>query len=269
MRKRAIEQTGLIPRSIIRTFDRFQKQLFPGVEMTVIQEFRISRYQVIVSVQALIVLICTPILVNIISKLFFITPCVQYFWNTSHTELFLNSGQQSHAMQELHAFEEKLYFDSLLTPQTIDSNILQEKFQSKTIEIAISYNQESIDALSNLFADFCSFLSMSLVFIFMKPQLIILKSFLAESLYSLSDTTKSFLLILTTDLLVGFHSPRGWEVFLEWVFYRFGLPENSDFVCLFVATFPVFLDTVFKYWIFRSLNKISPSTVATYHTMIE
>ena len=70
-----------------------------------------------------------------------------------------------------------------------------------------------------LFADFFSFCSLSLVFIFMKPQLIILKSFLAESLYSLSDTTKSFLLILGTDLLVGFHSPRGWEVFLEWFFH--------------------------------------------------
>ena len=103
----------------------------------------------------------------------------------------------------------------------------------------------------------------------MKPQLIILKSFLAESLYSLSDTIKSFLLILSTDLLVGFHSPRGWEVFLEWFFHHFGLSENTEFMSLFVATFPVFLDTVFKYWIFRSLNKISPSTVATYHNMIE
>ena len=103
----------------------------------------------------------------------------------------------------------------------------------------------------------------------MKPQIIILKSFLAESLYSLSDTTKSFLLILGTDLLVGFHSSRGWEIFLEWFLRHFGLPENTEFMSLFVATFPVFLDTVFKYWIFRSLNKISPSTVATYHNMIE
>ena len=54
MAKRAVEQTGLIPRSIIRTFERFKKQLFPGVEMLVIQEFRISRYQVIVSIQALL-----------------------------------------------------------------------------------------------------------------------------------------------------------------------------------------------------------------------
>jgi hypothetical protein len=101
----------------------------------------------------------------------------------------------------------------------------------------------------------------------LKPQIIILKSFLIESIYSLSDTTKSFLL-LGTDLLVGFHSPRGWELFLEFALNRW-VSHNENFIFLFVATFPVLLDTVFKYWIFRYLNKISPSTVATYHAMIE
>ena len=70
MKRRTIEQTGLIPRSIIRTFERFRKQLLPGAEMLVIQEFRISRYQVIVSVQCLLTLIFVPLLVNIFSKTF-------------------------------------------------------------------------------------------------------------------------------------------------------------------------------------------------------
>lgn len=293
MAKRAIEQTGLIPRSIIRTFERFKKQLFPGSEMLVIQEFRISRYQVIVSVQCLLTLIFVPLVVNILSKVFFITPLVDYIWNKYQNEIFLNIQQQNSALVELKSFEEKIYFEALLDensalrlfdpinlpnensvissnrPNEIKDSKIKEKLQIKTFEIASEYNNESIQAISNLFADFLSLCSLGLVFIFMKPQLIILKSFLAESLYSLSDTTKSFLLILSTDLLVGFHSPRGWEVFLEWFFHHFGLPENQEFMSLFVATFPVFLDTVFKYWIFRSLNKISPSTVATYHNMIE
>lgn len=270
MPKRAVEQTGLIPRSIIRTFERFQKQLFPGAEMLVIQEFRISRYQVIVSVQCLVILIFVPLLVNIISKFFLVTPIVEYIWNRPQNEIFLNTSQQNSALAELRSFEEKMYFESLLDRDGKKLNAqIQQDLQTKTFEIARLYNKESIEAISNLFADLLSFCSLSLVFLFMKPQLIILKSFLAESLYSLSDTTKSFLLILGTDLLVGFHSPRGWEVFLEWFFRHFGFPENTEFMSLFVATFPVFLDTVFKYWIFRSLNKISPSTVATYHNMIE
>ena len=270
MKNRAIEQTGLIPRSIIRTFERFRKQLLSGSEMLVIQEFRISRYQVIVSARCLLILIVAPIVFHTISKYCIIKPLIYYFWNQNNTEFFLNSYQQHRALIDFQAFEEKVYFESLLEKNfTQLSNDFLIKNRQEILEIATKYNLESIDALSNLFSDLVSFLSLRLLFVLLKTQIIILKAFLAESFYSLSDTIKSFLLILGTDLLVGFHSPRGWEVFLEWLFRHFGLPENIAFMSLFVATFPVFLDTVFKYWIFRSLNRISPSTVATYHRMIE
>jgi hypothetical protein len=68
---------------------------------------------------------------------------------------------------------------------------------------------------------------------------------------------------------VGFHSPHGWEVIMETVLDHFGLPANQSFINMFIATFPVMLDTVFKYWIFRYLNQISPSAVATYKNMNE
>ena len=522
MEKRAFEQTGLVPRSIIRTFDRFRRQLLKGAETSVIQEFRVSRYQVLVSVKCLVSLLIIPLVVNFLAKTFFLMPLTEYLWNTQQNEIFLNLYQENRAFSELHDFEEKLFFESLietqsvpaltLTPSEINNytktllessktlyngknneridvitkdtkklsdtsvrgvennlqinlvlqpapfltppfppchgtgdmglpqnqyilhfqrkcqkrcwqikdvkgaemsgekgqktklpfndlapcadtlhckrkfassflnitynkskicqgyvrkdeqercwqitsyipekadkkgnyvipwskqkqieltplknglkhfkfedkilhtssfsetdkqqnrifksvgdskqivfdgvkvneeqgmstfyleNSLPQKFQQKTIELAIYYNQQSIEAITNLFGDFITFITISFLFIWMEPQIIILKSFLTESLYSLSDTTKSFLLILLTDLLVGFHSPRGWEIFIELILRHFGLPENQDFIFLFVATFPVLLDTVFKYWIFRYLNQISPSTVATYHSMIE
>jgi hypothetical protein len=360
MTKQAIEQTGLIPRSIIRTFDRFRKQLLPGAEKLVIQEFRISRFQVLVSVKCLVSLTIIPLIINYLLKNFLLIPVTENFWNRQQNEIFLNSYQQDRAFDEIKKFEEKIYFEFLindldthfsldssrteedsqsranlnkkifLSPrQQLDSNLfyskqylkpnfkevtensltkknivkgseefqlafalakgqgegdrhtttknqliqsknfIQEEIQEKTIELAINYNQQSIIALTNLFGDFITFGIISFLVIWMKPQIIILKSFLTESIYSLSDTTKSFLLILGTDLLVGFHSPRGWEIFLELILRHFGFPENQDFIYLFVATFPVLLDTVFKYWIFRYLNQISPSTVATYHSMIE
>ena len=295
MAKQAIEQTGIIPRSIIRTFDRFRKQLLPGSEKLVIQEFRISRFQVLVSVKCLLSLTVIPLLTNYLLKNFLLIPVTENFWNRQQNEIFLNSYQQDRAFEEIRKFEEKIYFEVLTND--IDSNLLvipindyhldsnryeviekklvlqkkflQEEIQEKTIELAIHYNQESIIALTNLFGDFITFGVVSFLVIWMKPQIIILKSFLTESIYSLSDTTKSFLLILGTDLLVGFHSPRGWEICLELILRHLGFPENQDFIYLFVATFPVLLDTVFKYWIFRYLNQISPSTVATYHSMIE
>ena len=141
--------------------------------------------------------------------------------------------------------------------------------QEKIFELAESSHSHALQSLTNVFADFLGILVLIFLLITLKPEITILKSFLVEVIYNLSDTTKSFLLILMTDLLVGFHSPRGWETMFSLILHHFGLPENQDFVFLFVATLPVILDTVFKYWIFRHLNKISPSTVATYHNMIE
>ena len=328
MAKKAVEQTGLIPRSIIRTFDRFRKQLVPETQKLIIQEFRISRYQFLVSIKCLTSLIFIPLLINYFLKNFLLIPVTENLWNKQQPEIFLNSYQQERAFHELQKFQEKLYFDYLLNDieKPLDTNsfdlsinkaeaifsdkdkikvnekhskyssrlieslnhksflnksyfnllsidntnienktktkeIIQQRLQHKMIELAIYYNHQSILALTNLVGDFITFIVISLLVIYMKPEIIILKSFLTESIYSLNDTKKSFLLILGTDLLVGFHSPRGWEICLELFLRHFGF--------LFVASFPVLLDTIFKYWIFRYLNKISPSTVATYHSMIE
>ena len=411
--KRAFEPTGLVPRSIVRTFERFRQQLLPGSERAAIREYRISRYQVLVSARCLFVLLTIPIASNWFVSSWLLSPIIEHFWNTQQNEVFLNAYQEERAFAELEFFSDKLFFESLLTtdndnqndyrssqtksspkhlspvfatylksPTTayvaktmtsteeaslllntpksslvhlggnslalalrgtggkevassgsrrfhiVDANRrpymeidykaanskefssnfdeksllalaeqkeassmrsseqfmgtaniktnstenslkIKERIQEKILELAVYYNQQTILSITNIAGDFISVFTLGCLFIWMKPEISILKSFLIEAIYSLSDTTKSFLLILLTDLLVGFHSPRGWETALELLLKHFGLPENQDFVFLFVATFPVLLDTVFKYWIFRHLNKISPSTVATYHSMIE
>jgi hypothetical protein len=320
MERRAFEPTGLVPRSIIRTLNRFFQQLKPESEAVAVQEFRISRYQVLVSVRSLIFIFFVPLLVNIFSKAFLFQPLAQYIWNNHQNEIFLNSYQENRAFLEMQDFSERIFFESLLKEEkasekpvldmprnsffpfqpennrkaisvqqidfqkgdtvfTADTELqditekevfeLQVQFQKEALQLASYYNNQSINALANIFGESFTLATLTFLLVSMRPQIIILKSFLTESIYSLSDTTKSFLLILLTDLLVGFHSPRGWEIVLETTLKHFGIPENQDFIFLFVATFPVFLDTVFKYWIFRYLNKISPSTVATYHNMIE
>ena len=299
MDKQAFEPTGLVPRSIIRTVERFKQQLLPGTEALAIQEFRISRYQVLTSLKCLATLVSAPIVVNLLVKTIILSPIIEHLWNAHQNEIFINSYQEDRALLEMQNFSEKVFFESLLGENT-KSYIFSEKmyrekeqelpqgpyvslrtvecdplhapsiqFQQKATQLAAVYNRESLQAIINLLGDCVTFLTVFILSLWMRPQIIILKSFLTESIYSLSDTSKSFLLILCTDLLVGFHSPRGWEIAIESLLRHFGLPENQDFIFLFVAAFPVFLDTIFKYWIFRYLNKISPSTVATYHNMIE
>jgi len=282
---RSIEPIGIIPRSILRTLQRFFRQILMISTDSVIAEFRISRYQLLISLQALISLIFIPLLVHSLAMTFFLTPATAYLWNSQQEDIFLNSSLEQHALQELQHFEEELYFDYFASPTKyetpiwamyqIEANltdlplILNSRLQEKMIDLAQDYNQKSIMYLTTLFGDLVTIATVIFVILGFKAQMIIFKSFILEFLYSLSDTIKSVLLIFSTNLLVGFHSPRGWELLLEVFLSRFGFPPSEHFVLLFVASFPVLLDTIFKYWIFRYLNKISPSTVATYHAMLE
>jgi hypothetical protein len=146
---------------------------------------------------------------------------------------------------------------------------LQKRLQVKIFELANHYNEESIEAVTNFFADILSFITLCFLLVRLEIQINITKSFLLEVFFGLDDSKKSLLILFVTDLLVGYHSPNIWELFFQTLFDHYGLPESQTTIFLLVATLPVLLDVLFKYLIFRHLNRASPATVATYHAMIE
>jgi hypothetical protein len=89
--------------------------------------------------------------------------------------------------------------------------------------------------------------------------------------------------ILAFSLVLWFYKPLKFNLLPNWIpiigfvfkiligfiLEHLGFSHNKHVISCFVSTFPVILDTVFKYWIFRHLNRISPSIVVSYHTMNE
>nr|YP_009491889.1 chloroplast envelope membrane protein [Lacunastrum gracillimum]AWI68024.1 chloroplast envelope membrane protein [Lacunastrum gracillimum] len=146
---------------------------------------------------------------------------------------------------------------------------IQKRLQLQTVELAKHYNEESIEAITNFFADLISLSTLFVLLKLLEIQINITKSFLLEVFFGLDDSKKSLLILFITDLLVGYHSPNIWELFFSTIFDHYGLPESQTTIFLLVATLPVLLDVLFKYLIFRHLNRASPATVATYHAMIE
>ena len=284
---RAFEKIGLIPRSIIRTLNRFLKQLFEQTTDTapnfVLYEFRISRYQTIASIKCFINLICFPYFFHFLIQQTIIYPIFEYEWNQTEVLMTINQLEQEKLFIQFKNFDEQWFFQDLLNyhqqystnensqSQTLASlkNQRYPSYSTYLAKLAEKRNTDWITLISTILSDGLTFFIFLKLLFLSTPQLIILKSFLIESIYSLNDTTKSFFLILGTDLLVGFHSSKGWELFMENCLAHFGFASDKDFIFLFVSTFPVILDTIFKYWIFRYLNKISPSTVATYQNMLE
>lgn len=268
--KSRLDRVNFIPRSINKIFEKLTKELDPYAENEALEEFKISKYHTVASFKYLLILIIIPIVTNQVTKNFFLGPIIDYAWNIEDPNLFLNESQEERAFAELQRFEEKIHFEILIgkLPQSTHEK-MEQQMMRKAKTIAIKYANESVDAIKNIFSDIVSIITFLLILSITKRQISILKSFFNQVIYGLSDTAKAFLIILVTDIFVGFHSPHGWEVIIETMLRHLGLPESRDFIFIFIATFPVVLDTIFKYWIFRYLNKLAPSAVATYHSMNE
>lgn len=268
------DKTSVLPRSFMRTLNRIKQEIDPQAEDTeeeVVRKFRKSRNKTAISIRFLLILIIVPLLTHQVSKSILIIPLVQqYFDEHPQQVLFINQDMEEEAFAELSRYEEKLRFRAtigLIPPLSPEER--ETEIRDKAIELSQEYRGRGINAIGNVFADFFSLLAFGGIIYFCQREIQIIKSFLDEIAYGLSDSAKAFLIILLTDMFVGYHSPHGWEVILEGIARHLGLPENRDFNFLFIATFPVILDTVLKYWIFRYLNRISPSSVATYKNMNE
>lgn len=265
-----MKKTGWLPRSIGRTINKIKDDFNPQSEEQVLQDYRISRNKTRTAIKFIAMLVLVPLLTQILTKQLFISPILERMRGENTPQIFLNSEMEEEALNELKSFEKELKFSNLihLTPP-ISSEVIEEKVKHKALELAEEFRHKSKSALSNVFADLLSLIAFAVVIVTSKREIVVVKSFMDEIVYGLSDSAKAFLIILSTDIFVGFHSPHGWEVVLEVFSEHLGLPANRSAIFLFIATFPVVLDTIFKYWIFRYLSRLSPSALATLKEMDE
>ena len=258
----------MLPRSLLGVVDQMRRQLDPAAEANVVAGFRRRRDSTLVSLRILLLLILVPVLVQQISRTYLVSPLVDNFAMESPLLTYAKPHLQEKAIEKLREYKSELEFDALLKGEAPPS---REEMQAQLSERAKELNeeayQESTHAIKNVLADIGGLLGFALVCVFGQRDLQVLRGFLDELVYGLSDSAKAFSIILFTDIFVGFHSPEGWTVLLDGVARHLGIPARENFIMLFIATFPVVLATIFKYWIFRYLNRVSPSSVATLRNM--
>lgn len=264
------DRASVLPRSILRTVDRIRQDLDPNAEEQVVKNFRSSRGRTTTAIKFLLLLIIVPLLTQQFAKNYVVGPIVDYARERQEAGVFLNIEMEEEALHELQQYEERLRFEVLIGKVApIREAEIEERVVEKATEIEEAYRRRSADSVKNVFSDMLAIGAFVVLLTTQKRGILTLKSFLDEIVYGLSDSAKAFIIILFTDMFVGFHSPHGWEVLMEGFSRHLGFAANREFIFLFIATFPVILDTVFKYWIFRYLNRISPSAVATYKNMNE
>nr|YP_009994378.1 chloroplast envelope membrane protein [Cuscuta africana]QNP08495.1 chloroplast envelope membrane protein [Cuscuta africana] len=191
-----------------------------------------------------------------------------HWWNTRQSEMFLTTLQEKSLLEKFLELEEFLFLDKIIKkefetyPQEFHIEI-----QNEAIQLIKIQNESSIHMIFRLSTNLICFLFLSGYTIWRNETLGILNTWSREFLYNLSDTVKVFSILLFTDLCIGFHSPHGWELMIGLIYQDFGFVHNDQIISGLVSTFPVILDIIFKYWIFRFLNRVSPSLVVIYHSM--
>jgi hypothetical protein len=258
----------MLPRSLLGVFDGVRRQLDPEAETAVIEGFRRRRSSTLVSLRIFLLLILVPLIVQQTSRSLLISPLLDRFAPDIPFLSYTKPHLQEKAVNQLRIYQQELEFEALLegkippTPEEIQAALMAKANQLKD-----EADQESLEATKNVLADLAALVGFTAVCLVGRRDLQVLRGFLDEAVYGLSDSAKAFAIILFTDIFVGFHSPEGWTVLLDGIAHHLGLPAEENFILLFIATFPVVLATIFKYWIFRYLNRVSPSAVATLRGM--
>nr|YP_009573918.1 chloroplast envelope membrane protein [Firmiana simplex]YP_010310640.1 chloroplast envelope membrane protein [Firmiana calcarea]YP_010465655.1 chloroplast envelope membrane protein [Firmiana hainanensis]YP_010959705.1 envelope membrane carbon uptake protein [Firmiana daweishanensis]QWW90283.1 hypothetical protein [Firmiana danxiaensis]QBM31112.1 chloroplast envelope membrane protein [Firmiana simplex]UDY71748.1 chloroplast envelope membrane protein [Firmiana simplex]UMY76174.1 chloroplast len=190
------------------------------------------------------------------------------WWNTRQSETFLNDIQEKSILEQFIEVEELFLLDEMIQeyPET-HLQKLRIGIHKETIQLIKMHNEDRIHTILHFSTNLICFVILSGYSILGNEELVILNSWVQEFLYNLSDTIKAFSILLLTDLCIGFHSPHGWELMIGYIYKDFAFAHNDQIISGLVSTFPVILDTIFKYWIFRYLNRVSPSLVVIYHSM--
>nr|WMY25129.1 chloroplast envelope membrane protein [Camellia rhytidophylla] len=192
------------------------------------------------------------------------------WWNTKQSKTYLNDIQEKNILEKFIELEELLLLEEMIKEYS-ETHLQIQNFRigihKETIQLIKIYNEDRIHMILHFSTNIICFIILSGYSILGNEELVILNSWAQKFLYNLSDTIKAFSILLLTDLCIGFHSPHGWELMIGSVYKDFGFVHNDQIISGLVSTFPVILDTILKYWIFRYLNRVSPSLVVIYHSM--
>ncbi|MEB3320265.1 MAG: proton extrusion protein PcxA [Cyanobium sp.] len=258
----------MLPRSLISVVDQLRRQLDPEAEANLLAGYRRRRDSTLVSLRILLLLILVPVLMQQVSRTYVVSPLIDRYVPVGSFINYPKPHLEERAVEKLRVFKAEMEFSALLEGKALPTESeLHAQLASRAQELKEEADRDSTEAIKNVLADLAGLIGFVLVCVFGRQDIQVLRGFIDELIYGLSDSAKAFAIILFTDIFVGFHSPEGWTVLLDGVAHHLGLPARENFIMLFIATFPVVLATIFKYWIFRYLNRVSPSSVATLRNM--
>ncbi|KAG5058980.1 hypothetical protein AAZX31_01G001000 [Glycine max] len=152
------------------------------------------------------------------------------------------------------------------SPPLSDDEVWWE-LRHKALELREEWRLENRRAFANIWSDTVYGISLFIILYFNKSKVALLKFTGYKIINNISDTGKAFLIILITDIFLGYHSESGWQTLLEIIVEHYGLEVDQSAITIFICLIPVVIDACVKLWLFKFLPRLSPRVTNIFREM--
>ncbi|KAD4180035.1 hypothetical protein E3N88_28626 [Mikania micrantha] len=137
--------------------------------------------------------------------------------------------------------------NTIILSKIYPSTLLWVKIVS--LELRDEWRLINRSAFANIWSDMVFGISLFLLLYFNQNQVALLKFAGYKIINNITDTGKAFLIILITDIFLGYHSESGWQTLLEIIVEHYGFDVDQSAIIVFVCLIPVIIDSCVKLWI--------------------
>lgn len=205
--------------------------------------------------------VAVPLGMSTLIRIVLVAPLLGSLLNQNPSAFELTEHQRDEVAQQVSKEHQRLWYEGVVgrAPLLSDEQMNAE-LQRKARELEADGRRSNCKAYENFVADF---VTTGIIFsgaISYRERIADLWRSFAFHFTSMQSATQAFILLLLSDVAVGYHSADGWITVCRLLLSHYGLPENEDLISIFVAVVPVSLDVSFKYWVFKWLQSVQPST---------
>ncbi|KAF6143872.1 hypothetical protein GIB67_009853 [Kingdonia uniflora] len=141
------------------------------------------------------------------------------------------------------------------------------ELRHKALELRDEWRLENRKAFANIWSDIVFGVALFVLLYFNQSKVALLKFTGYKIINNVSDVGKAFLIILITDIFLGYHSESGWQTLLEIIVEHYGLEVDQSWITLFICLVPVAMDACVKLWLFKFLPRLSPNVANIFREM--
>ncbi|KAG2249732.1 hypothetical protein Bca4012_086901 [Brassica carinata] len=231
-------------------------------EEDILYEDRVFRYASSKSAKFLAVLILIPWALDFLAHDYVLMPFLDRYVKTvplAAQTLDVRRSQKLEMVKELNREKARYRLEVEIgkTPPLSDGDLWWE-LRGKALELREEWRLENRKAFANIWSDMVFGISLFVLLYANQGRVALLKFTGYKIINNISDTGKAFLIILITDIFLGYHSESGWETLLEIIMEHYGLEVEQSTITIFICLVPVVIDACVKLWLFKFLPRLSP-----------